>query len=113
MLMDILDFALILVVSLLGVFFIVTLIAWTRVIGWLKEKHFTKWDELGRLSFTNIPIRKSLSMISFLRTREFLVLNDIELTKRCTALRGLLCMYIVVFGITLIVVLIFIIENPK
>lgn len=113
MLMNLLYFALFSSFSLLVVLFIVTLVLYTRAMGWLKEKHFEKWDELGRLSFTNSSMSNSLAILSFMRTRGFLSLNDSELTKRYTVLWNFLRLYFVVFGLTVIIGLMFISENPK
>lgn len=111
--MKLLDLALFSSFSFLVVLFVVTFVLYTRAISWLKEKHFEKWDKLGRFSFTNISMSNSLAMLSFMRTRGFLTINDAELTKRYTALWNFLRLYFVVFGITVILVLMFISENPK
>jgi len=53
-----------------------------KFISLLKKKHFEKWKELGSLSLgTNNSIKNNIAVLSFLKNKEYIIINDSELTK--------------------------------
>ena len=64
----------------------------------LKEKHPQKWEELGRPSLLmNNNIRNNISVLNFLNKKEYLKMNDKQLTKLAGFLRIFSLIYIVFF----------------
>jgi hypothetical protein len=64
-----------------------------KLLTYLKERHFNKWEELGSPSMiSNNTIKNDLAVSNFFRIEEYLIMNDpylIELCKRINTLKKL------------------------
>ena len=77
-----------------------------RLLCYLKEKHFKKWEELGSPTlFINNSIKTGTAMSKFHRDKDYLLMGDPRLVKMCRRRNFLVMVHWVVFGACVLLII--------
>ena len=104
----ILLFAFLLVLTILGA------IAGSRLLNVLRQDHPDVWMKLGSPTLLmNNSIRNNLLVNAFLRKREYLSLDNENLTHACKTVKLISRIYIPIFCVLVILFLLLIVDFPN
>jgi hypothetical protein len=100
--------------KLIPLFFFVLIILWLigfylwrRILFLLKKNHLQEWEKLGSPTlFFNNSVKNNVTMLKYIRRKEYLNLNDSDLTIFCNIYRYFIVGYLIFFGLFVIVFLI-------
>ena len=74
-----------------------------KFLSLLKERHFEKWKELGSPSLgMNNSIKNNVVILAFLKNKEYIKINDSELTKSAKILWNYSIFYLIFFVVVII-----------
>jgi len=83
-----------------------------KFLNLLRIKHFEKWKELGSPSLgMNNSIKNNMTMLMFLKNKDYIKVNDSELTKLARVLWNYGIFYLIFFAVEIILFVINIIES--
>src|SRR3989338_4712195 len=91
---------------------ILGIVLYHKFISLLKENHVEKWRELGFPTlFTNNSINNNLKILSFLKNKKYLDLNDTRLTSTARKLWNYGVVYLFFFIAALFIFLIVVLKR--
>lgn len=93
---------LVVIFALLIIFAVVGIYLHYKLIYLLREKHNEKWKALGcPMLLINNSIKNNIAILSFLKNKEYLKLNDLQLIRISNILWNFSWIYLVFFVITI------------
>jgi hypothetical protein len=99
---------------LYAIFTILGFVLHYKFLVYLKNKHAKKWQELGAPTlFINNSMKNNFAVLKFLKNKEYIKLNDSQLSKMSVTLRYFHIFGLISFVILTILCIIYIINNPK